>query len=253
MEWRVEQWSREGTLLYSQQASLRLEVAALSPASQPSSSSSKTGLILGSSLGFLLLLLFLILLLVLLVRGHRRKPDPQSSSTSETSHKPSVWTSGVDNWTCQGREQEIMEISSSRSSSSSSFQTNRSLGDLTSMPGLRPRPSPLALHHPVLSCSRSEGCTSQTSSKGGEGGLGSRPASSLGVSLHPLSLPTQRLSTPTCPGSRASIFHCTQDCFHDRFSEHTTEGSVANDDDIASLSRLVRNGLDLDFSSFSSW
>ena len=47
------------------------------------------------------------------------------------------------------------------------------------------------------------------------------------------------------------MFSCQHDCFQESDLDQTTEGSVADDDDIISLSRLVRNGLDLDVHSYS--
>ena len=211
LECRVIQEDSQGRTVYEQQAGIRIRVYARVVPSAPSLYDSQTGVILGSTLASILLVTFLLVILVLLCRRKRHKLDPSPSKTLKTDTP--VWHTGVDNWTCQQRDDDRIEVSS-ENASSSSFETNRSLGSLPTLGRLAgpwAQSSPLTLHHPVLS-SRSEGCTSRLSLRE-EPGLGSRPASTLGVSLHPLSLPP---NTPTCLGSRASggsMFHCTHDCF----------------------------------------
>jgi len=55
------------------------------------------------------------------------------------------------------------------------------------------------------------------------------------------------VSTPTCPGSKnsLSLFHCPHDCFSETdVTEDTIE--EMDEEDLDSLNRLVRQGLDIE-------
>ena len=161
----VLQNDKQDILLYKQESSLTLDIAALPPPVTTASSTSLSGLILGSSVGVLFVFLLVFLLAFVLCRVRRRKrkepsrdPGPPHNPTQQTA----VWTTSCSsNWTCQQREmtstnslEATNTISSNSSSSSSSFQTNRSLGDLptlTTLHGERPPSSPMGLHHHILS------------------------------------------------------------------------------------------------------
>ena len=155
------QTDKQGVLLYRQEASLTLDVVSPPPPVVTASSTSLSGLILGSSVGalFVLLLVFLLTFVLCRIRRQKRK-EPSPDPCPPPHNQPSVWTSNCSsNWTCQQREMTAtssFEASNSISSnSSSSFQTNRSLGDLptlTTLHGMRPPSSPLGLHHHILSC-----------------------------------------------------------------------------------------------------
>ena len=72
-----------------------------------------------------------------------------------------------------------------------------------------------------------------------------RPVSALDLYLNPSRLP-QRVSTPTCPGSKTyiSLFQCPHDCFTDTdVTEDTIE--EMDEDDLDSLNKLVRQGLNI--------
>lgn len=254
------QSDKQGILLYRQETGLTLDVVSPPPPVIPASSTSFSGLILGSSVGALfVLLLFFLLTFVLCRIRHQKRKEPSSDPGALPNNQPTVWTSNCSsNWTCQQREMtrtsSFEATNSISSNSSSSFQTNRSLGDLptlTTLHGMRPPSSPLGLHHHILSCrSLPEGRSGSFSTPP------SRAASTIGVSLHPLSLPDP--PTPPCQGSRSTLYDCEHECFDDVHAvdcgnaTDTTEGSVANDDDIGSLSRLVRHGLFLGSISGSS-
>ena len=160
------QTDKQGVLLYRQEASLTLDVVSPPPPVVTASSTSLSGLILGSSVGalFVLLLVFLLTFVLCRIRRQKRK-EPSPDPCPPPHNQPTVWTSNCSsNWTCQQREMTAtssFEASNSISSnSSSSFQTNRSLGDLptlTTLHGMRPPSSPLGLHHHILSC-RSSFC-----------------------------------------------------------------------------------------------
>ena len=72
-----------------------------------------------------------------------------------------------------------------------------------------------------------------------------RPVSALDVYLNPAHLP-QRVSTPTCPGSKSSIslFQCPHDCF---VETDVTEDTIEeiDEEDLDSLNKLVRQGLNV--------
>ena len=156
------QTDKQGILLYRQETSLLLDVVPLPPPITTASSTSLSGLILGSSVGvlFVLLLVFLLAFVLCRVRRQKQKDPPAHPSPPPNNQQPSVWTSNCStNWTCQQREMASTEsfeaTNSITSNSSSSFQTNRSLGDLptlTTLHGMRPPSSPLGLHHQILSC-----------------------------------------------------------------------------------------------------
>ena len=198
LECRVNQEDSQGRTVYEQQAGIRIRVHARVVPSAPSLYDSQTGVILGSTLASILLVTFLLVIVVLLCRGRdKRSPTPPLTSPPA----PAVWTTVGDDWSCRQREAHLNYTYDSGSlpeyadlshSCSTSYDTEPSVATLqeTHFPSA-------TLHHPVLS-SRSEGCTSRLSLRE-EPGLGSRPASTLGVSLHPLSLPP---NTPTCPRSR---------------------------------------------------
>ena len=284
----MQQTDKQGVLLYRQETRLTLDVVAPPPPVTTASSTSLSGLILGSSVGalFVLLLIFLLTFVLCRIRRQKQKEPSDVDPCPPPHNQPTVWTSNCSsNWTCQQREMTAtssFEASNSISSnSSSSFQTNRSLGDLptlTTLHGMRPPSSPHGLHHHILSCRSSlhfplgqdipcfmfwmtlitVSC-SRSLPEGGSGSFStppSRAASTLGVSLHPLSLPDP--PTPPCHGSRSTLYECDHECFDDIHTvdcgnaTDTTEGSVANDDDIGSLSRLVRHGLFLGSISGSS-
>ena len=75
------------------------------------------------------------------------------------------------------------------------------------------------------------------------GYFNSRPASALDLYLHPSNLP-QRVTTPTCAGSRTSVFHCQHDCFAEELSGDTIE-EMSEEEDIESIKKLVSEGLDV--------
>ena len=154
------QSDKQGVLLYRQETSLTLDVVSPPPVIT-ASSTSLSGLILGSSVGalFVLLLVFLLTFVLCRIRGQKRK-EPSPDPGALPNNQPTVWTSNCSsNWTCQQREMtrtsSFAATNSISSNSSSSFQTNRSLGDLptlTTLHGMRPPSSPLGLHHHILSC-----------------------------------------------------------------------------------------------------
>jgi len=166
------------------------------------------------------------------------------------------------------------------SSGSDSFQTERDVGEVDhSGVCLRPAPSlhethfsssnetlPLTILHPSGipvhlpgrlskfggSVSYLEPYWRKPSSTRSEGGpfcrdthsLSSRPVSALDI--YTTHLP-QRVSTPTCPGSKnsLSLFHCPHDCFSETdVTEETIE--EMDEEDLDSLNRLVRQGLDIE-------
>jgi len=74
--------------------------------------------------------------------------------------------------------------------------------------------------------------------------ISSRPVSAMDLYLQPSHIP-QRISTPTCPGSKTSIslFQCPHDCFTETdVTEDTIE--EIDEEDMDSLNKLVRQGLD---------
>ena len=81
------------------------------------------------------------------------------------------------------------------------------------------------------------------------GYLSSRPASALDLYLHPSSLP-QRVTTPTCAGSRTSVFHCQHDCFAEELSGDTIE-EMSEEEDIESIKKLVSDGIDVGTDGFT--
>ena len=181
----------QGERLFPQRVALILQVSTPTPTA--ALLPSNTGLILGSSLAALLLLLLLLLLAVFLWRGRGRVKRAALSPRSGPG-QPTVWTSDSDNWTCQQREG-----SSVSTASSSSFQTNRSLGDLPCLGSLQgwqyaARGSPLA---PRLAlAAHSAGWLSLSSLDTGPPSPG-RPASAP-APLCPPSLP------PPAPGPQSS-------------------------------------------------
>ena len=79
-----------------------------------------------------------------------------------------------------------------------------------------------------------------------------RPVSALDLYSH---YPPQRISTPTCPGSKnsLSLFHCNHACFSETdVTEDTIE--EMEEEDLDSLNKLVRQGLgvETDWSSSRS-
>jgi hypothetical protein len=229
----------QGEQLFPQRAALLLQISA--PAPPSALLPSKTGLILGSSLAALLLLLLVLLLAVFLCRGRaKRGPTPPPAS---------VWTSGVEDWSCPGPGlNSTFESGSIPEYADLSCSTSRSEPSTLEVSYLQETHFPSSeLPPPYALATRSEGWPSLASLLGG---LASRPASAPG---DPLSLPSQP-PTPPCAGSRASVFHCRHRCFLDSSScGHTTEGSTAPEDEdmvsIVSLSQLVRRGLDLGLAS----
>ena len=72
----------------------------------------------------------------------------------------------------------------------------------------------------------------------------SRPVSALDLYSHNL---PQRVTTPTCPGSKnsLSLFHCSHDCFSETdVTEDTIE--EIDEEDLDSLNKLVRRGLEIE-------
>ena len=71
-----------------------------------------------------------------------------------------------------------------------------------------------------------------------------RPVSALDLYSH---YPPQRISTPTCPGSKnsLSLFHCNHACFSETdVTEDTIE--EMEEEDLDSLNKLVRQGIDVE-------
>merc|ERR1719479_30870 len=81
------------------------------------------------------------------------------------------------------------------------------------------------------------------------GYLSSRPVSAMDLYLHPSNLP-QRVTTPTCAGSKTSVFHCQHDCFAEELSGTTIE-EMSEEEDIDSIQRLVSLGLDVGTDGFT--
>ena len=231
----VKQLDRQGNLLYSQETNITLEVVEPPPQLVTASSTSLSGLILGSSIGALLVLLLLILTAVYICKRKQKKREPSPPPPSQ----PVVWSTNLHqdehnlareahlNSTFDSNS--LPEYADVVSSSSSSDATVTSLSRLPTLPCLQEThfPSSSTFPHPppvtVLS-SRSLGCPSRNSMMGDDDMLTipSRAASTLGVSLSPSHLFATSLSTsptPPCPGSRASnrgsLFHCSHDCFND--------------------------------------
>merc|ERR1719317_481088 len=159
-------------------------------------------------------------------------------------------------------------------SDSDSYQTERDVGEVDHIGvSLRPAPSlhethfsssndslPLTILHPAgipvhlpgVSSSYLDQYWRKQSSTLSEGAafgkdsysLSSRPVSALDLYSH---YPPQRISTPTCPGSKnsLSLFHCNHACFSETdVTEDTIE--EMEEEDLDSLNKLVRQGLDVE-------
>ena len=87
------------------------------------------------------------------------------------------------------------------------------------------------------SSTRSEFTGAGHSQDFGAGYFSSRPVSALDLYLHPSNLP-QRVTTPTCAGSKTSVFHCQHDCFAEELSGTTIE-EMSEEEDIDSIQRSL--------------
>jgi len=223
---RVKQRDDQGGILYSQQAAVTLDVTRPPPPAAPATSS-RAGVILGSSLAAILVLLLAVILAVVLCRDRRKKRGP---SPPPAASAPAVWTTHVEEHPTELHLNSTFDTSSlpEYSELSPSCSSSSQPSDLGTLPCLQ------ETHFPSTElqlATRSLGSPSHQSLR--EAGISSRPASTLGVSLHPFTLHPFSLSptgqgsvgpTPPCPGSRASVFQCQHDCFNDSLDHHHPPG-----------------------------
>jgi len=151
-------------------------------------------------------------------------------------------------------ERELEQMSVSLCPATSLQETHFSEGrDVTTVQH-RPSVSYLEQFRPEVyyrkpSSTRSEFIGAGHSNDFGAGYFSSRPASALDLYLHPSNLP-QRVTTPTCAGSKTSVFHCQHDCFAEELSGTTIE-EMSEEEDIDSIQRLVSLGLDVGTDGFT--
>merc|ERR1719347_839495 len=205
----------------------------------------RVGMVTGVIISSIILCLVLVLVIIFTCRRHHRDKTRECQDNQNSDYQlETVWrTQSSGTWVPPSDSESVPENdravtrSTKTVSDSDSYQTERDVGEVDHIGvSLRPAPSlhethfsssndslPLTILHPAgipvhlpgVSSSYLDQYWRKQSSTLSEGAafgrdsysLSSRPVSALDLYSH---YPPQRISTPTCPGSKnsLSLFHC---------------------------------------------